>query len=93
MGVVKQEIERRLGERFQPLRLLVTDDSDRHVGHAGHDPRGESHFTVEIVARAFAGQSKVQRHRAINRVLADLLADRVHALVIRAEAPEAAGQG
>ena len=86
MGEVKREIERRLVAEFRPARLVVTDDSDRHIGHAGHDPRGESHFTVEIVADAYAGLSKVQSHRAINRVLADLLADRVHALVIRAAA-------
>jgi len=86
LGKVQDEIERRLRARFHPSRLAVIDDSDRHIGHAGHDPRGESHFTVEIIAEAFAGMSKVQCHRAINHALADLLEDRVHALVIRAAA-------
>ena len=86
MGSIQDEIERRLRETFQPTHLAVIDDSDRHIGHAGHDPRGESHFTVEIRAAAFAGPGRVQCQRAVNRVLADLLADRVHALVIRASA-------
>lgn len=87
MGKVKDEIERRLREGLKPTHLVVTDDSDQHIGHAGHDPRGESHFTVEITSAVFEGLSKVQRHRAVNRALADLLAERVHALVIRASSP------
>jgi BolA protein len=87
MGAVKDEIERRLRENFAPINLVVTDDSASHAGHAGEDPRGESHFTVDITSDRFAGLSRVERQRAVNRALADLLAERVHALAIRAEAP------
>ena len=87
-GPVATEIEARLQAALSPERLAVIDDSNQHRGHAGHDPRGESHFTIEIVAAAFAGQNRVQRHRLVNRALADLLRDRVHALVILARAPE-----
>lgn len=86
-GPVAAEIDRRLRAALSPSRLVVTDDSARHRGHAGHDPRGESHFTVEVVAAAFAGKSRVQRHRLVNEALADLLRDRVHALAIVARAP------
>jgi BolA protein len=87
MGAVKDEIERRLRENFHPTHLAVIDDSASHAGHAGHDARGESHFIVEIVSDRFAGLSRVERQRAVNRALADLLAERVHALAIKAEAP------
>jgi BolA protein len=87
MGEVKDEIERRLRENFQPTHLLVHDDSAKHAGHAGHDPRGESHFTVEIVSVRFDGLSRVNCQRAVNRALADLLEERVHALAIKASAP------
>jgi BolA protein len=87
MGVIRDEIERRLRENFAPLHLVVIDDSEKHRGHGGHDPRGESHFSVEIISARFVGLSRVQRQRAVNRALADLLADRVHALAIKAEAP------
>jgi BolA protein len=86
-GPVAAEIERRLRSALAPERLAVIDDSAKHHGHSGHDPRGESHFTVEIVSAAFAGKSRVQRQRAVNAALADLLADRVHALAIKAAAP------
>jgi BolA protein len=84
---VAQEIAQRLRAALAPERLAVIDDSEKHRGHAGHDPRGESHFTVEIVAAAFAGKNRVERQRAVNTALADLLAERVHALAIRAKAP------
>jgi BolA family transcriptional regulator, general stress-responsive regulator len=86
-GPVAAEITRRLQDALSPERLAVIDDSAHHRGHAGHDPRGESHFTVEIVADAFTGASLVQRHRLVNGALGELLRDRVHALAIKAKAP------
>lgn len=84
-GPVAIEIERRLRAALSPQRLVVTDDSARHAGHAGHDARGESHFTVDISAAAFTDIPRVARHRLVNRALGELLETRVHALAIRAE--------
>jgi BolA protein len=86
-GPVAAEIEKRLRAALSPERLAVIDDSEKHRGHSGHDARGESHFTVEVVAAAFAGQSRVARQRMVNTALAELLHDRVHALAIKAQAP------
>lgn len=86
-GPVAAEIAQRLASALSPEHLAVIDDSEKHRGHSGHDARGESHFTVEIVAAAFEGQSRVARQRAVNAALADLLAERVHALAIRAKSP------
>jgi BolA protein len=43
--------------------------------------------TVVVESGAFAGQSRVQRQRLVNRALADLLESRIHALAIKARAP------
>ena len=86
-GPVAQEIAQRLRGALAPESLQVIDDSEKHRGHAGHDERGESHFTVEIVADRFRGMSRVERQRAVNAALADLLKERVHALAIKARAP------
>lgn len=86
-GPIAPEIERRLRAALQPAQLVVTNDSARHRGHAGDDGSGESHFTVEVVAERFAGMSRVERQRAVNSALADLLRDRIHALAIKAKAP------
>ena len=86
-GPVAREIEKRLRAALAPLRLAVINDSARHHGHAGDDGSGESHFTVEIEAAAFAGLSRLDRQRAVNAALGDLMQGRIHALVIRARAP------
>ncbi|MDI1296473.1 MAG: BolA family transcriptional regulator [bacterium] len=86
-GPVATEIDARLRAALTPERLDVIDDSEKHRGHAGHDGSGESHFTVEIVSDRFIGQSRVARQRLVNAALADLLRDKVHALAIKARAP------
>ncbi|MGZ8997463.1 MAG: BolA family protein [Allosphingosinicella sp.] len=86
-GPVAAEIEKRLRDALAPSALRVINDSDLHRGHSGHDGSGESHFTVEIEAPAFVGQSRLQRQRAVNQALGDLMRQRIHALAIRARAP------
>ncbi|WNO53392.1 BolA family protein [Stakelama saccharophila] len=84
---VADQIAARLTEALDPTYLEVVNDSHHHAGHAGDDGTGESHFTVTVESRTFAGRSRVQRQRLVNRALADLLATRIHALAIRARAP------
>jgi BolA protein len=89
-GSVAAEIHARLTAALAPTRLVVRDDSERHRGHGGYRGEGgESHFTVEIESPSFAGQSRLARQRAVNAALADLLAERIHALAIIARAPDA----
>jgi len=84
---VKDNITKKLSEAFTPSKLDVTDESHLHAGHAGHRPGGETHFRVYIVSPSFEGKSRIERHRMINAALAAELADRVHALAIKAHAP------
>ena len=84
---LESEIRQRLEAAFQPSRLDVVNESHRHAGHAGDDGSGESHFSVEIESQAFAGVSRLERQRMVNRALGDLPGQRVHALAIRARAP------
>ncbi len=86
-GPVAALIEQRLRAALAPTRLVVINDSARHKGHAGDVGRGVSHFTVEIEAPSFAGISRLQRQRAVNAALGDLMREHVHALAIRASAP------
>jgi len=86
-GQVQQEMERLLNNAFGPSRLEVINDSAKHHGHAGDDGSGESHFTVVIEAGCFAGKSRLDRQRMVNKALGDIPGERVHALAIRAFAP------
>lgn len=88
---VADRIRDKLTLGLAPARLSVVDDSHRHAGHAGSRPGGETHFSIEVVAAAFAGQSRLERHRLVNTLLAEELAGPVHALAIKALAPDEAG--
>ena len=89
-GTVAQEMTELLTRAFAPSHLEVINDSARHRGHSGDDGSGESHFTVAIESAAFAGKSRLERQRMVNAALGDIPGNRVHALAIRAFAPEGA---
>ena len=84
-------ITEKLAAAFAPESVRVVDESHQHQGHAGHRPGGETHFRVYIVAEAFRGKSRIERHRMINAVLDRELAGCVHALAIHAAAPGEGG--
>jgi len=84
-------ITKKLTEAFSPQSLNVVDESHQHEGHAGSRPGGQTHFRVYIVAQAFKGKTRLERHRMINGILLDDLAGGVPALAIHAEAPGEGG--
>lgn len=92
---IHSRIEDKLRRAFEPERLHVMNESHLHAGHhhsgSGHhetfDGQGETHFRVRIVTQQFAGMSRIERHRAVNAVLAEELRDGVHALAIEPSAP------
>jgi len=87
-ATTRDVIAEKLTKAFAPERLDVVDESHQHAGHAGARPGGETHFSVYIVSQAFHGKSRIERHRMVNAALASELQSGVHALAIRAMAPE-----
>ena len=86
-GPVATEMLRRLNSALSPIRISLIDDSEKHRGHGGYNPSGESHFSLEIESAGFVGKSRVERQRMIYKALGELMQERVHALSIRATAP------
>lgn len=84
---MRDRITERLTEAFRPEALEVIDESHLHHGHAGWREGGETHFRVIVVAAAFTGKGRLERHRMVNETLAEELREQVHALAIRAKAP------
>ncbi|MDY8111106.1 BolA family protein [Fulvimarina sp. 2208YS6-2-32] len=97
---IKSDIEGKLEAAFSPESLAVIDESHLHAGHHhagsshhdGFDGTGETHFRVRIVSDRFEGMSRIDRQRAINRLLADELNAGVHALAIEVRAPGEPGR-
>ena len=88
MASVKDRIETKLREALTPNLLEVRDDSHLHRGHGGWREGGETHFHVTVVAAAFEGRSRIDRHRVVNGLLSDELKGRVHALSLQLMTPQ-----
>ena len=89
MGAISETIQDKLTAAFQPTRLEIVDDSDRHAGHAGARAGGQSHFNVTIESPAFSRTPRVARQRMVYKALAEELAGPVHAHSVKALAPAA----
>ncbi len=88
----KLTAEQSLLAAFAPEKLEIINESHLHAGHHHGDGRpfdgsGETHFRVRIVSSTFAGKSRLERHRAVNTALKQILDDGLHALAIEAFAP------
>ncbi len=81
-----QRLEAALRQALAPDELTVQDDGHLHVGHAG--ARQGGHFTVFIRAAAFSGVPLRERHRMVYAAVDDLMRGDIHALSIKAKAPD-----
>jgi len=83
---VTEQLRAALERALMPRSLEIIDDSARHAGHAG--ARSGGHFRVTLVADAFRGRSRLERHRLVYDAVAPLMHDGVHALNIVARTPD-----
>ena len=77
-----ETLRAKLTEAFRPDYLAVIDESEDHRGHGGWREGGGTHFRVVMRAPALAGMSRVERSRAVHRVLDAELKAGVHALAL-----------
>ena len=84
---LETRMREKLKSALRPSRLDLVNELHLHEGHHHSPGTNESHFRVLIVSEAFAGKSRVERHRLVNDLLSSELKDGVHALAIKACAP------
>ncbi len=84
---IADRIRTKLETALSPVTLEIVDDSHKHAGHSGAREGGETHFTVTVVSDVFAGKSRIERQRMVYGLLAEEMADRVHALALNTRAP------
>ena len=76
-------LEVRLRERLQPLRLTVIDESHQHAGHVGANDSGfGTHFRVRVASPLFTGKTRVVCHRLVYAAAQDFIDQGLHALAI-----------
>jgi len=78
----------KLEAALAPKLLVIEDQSHLHAGHAGSRPGGQTHFSVKVASSRFTGKGRLERHRMVYDLLAEEIAQGVHALVIDAQASD-----
>lgn len=85
---MKEVLWNKLTEAFEPVELLITDESSKHANHNPDARKGETHFRIKIVSKKFQGITKIEQHRLIYAVLGDEIKDQIHALALTTQIPE-----
>ncbi len=82
--MIQEQITQQLQAAFTPDHIEVENESHKHRSDRG----AESHFRVVLVSSEFEGKRLLARHRAVNELLADELANQIHALALHTFTPE-----
>ena len=91
MGII-HDIEEKIRHELAPEALEIINESHLHAGHQeSFDGTGETHLRIRIVADAFEGLSRVDRHRRLNALVANEMDKGLHAIAIEAKAPSEIG--
>lgn len=85
---MKNTMTKLLTQNLPTTFLKIYDVSASHAEHNPSARAGGTHFELTIVSLAFTGKSRVERHRAIYKILATPLKTHIHALAITALTPE-----
>jgi BolA protein len=85
---VRNALEARLRERFDPTHIEVIDESHLHVGHAGAKDGG-GHYRAVIVSEEFSGLNRVQAQQLVYRTVEGWMGREIHALSMQTFTPEA----
>ncbi len=84
---MEEIIKRKLEDGLQPEVLEVINESHLHVGHAGDNGSGQTHFRVKVVSNEFTGMSRVEMHRLVQDQLQEAFSKGLHAISISARIP------
>ncbi len=80
------EMRQRLAA-LAPDAIDILDESGRHIGHEGAKGGG-GHYQLILVTPQFRGLALPARHRLVYDALGPMMQRAIHALSIKAYAPE-----
>ena len=83
---VSEQIREKLAA-LAPESLEILDESSDHAGHEGAKGGG-GHYQLVIVSPQFSGKPIQLRHRMVYEALGTMMKKEIHALAIKAYAPD-----
>jgi len=79
---IKERIEQKLSQHLKPYELLVTDESEDHIGHSGYVQGGETHFRVFLRSKKLMGKTRLESQRMVYKILRSEMKNNIHALAL-----------
>jgi len=76
------QIKALLEQALSPSLIDVQDESHKHIGHAGAQ-NGAGHFALTIQSAKLANKNRLQQHKIIYEILAEMMQNEIHALKIK----------
>ena len=77
---IENKITALVEQKLATNHIYVINESNKHIGHAGDDGSGQTHFKLKIVSESFENLNKLQRHRLVNDIVKPLFSEGLHAL-------------
>lgn len=81
---IETQIKQKIRESYPNSEFELLNESHMHNVPAN----SETHFKLTLISDDFSGLRLIQRHRAINELVAEELAGEVHALALHTYTPE-----
>jgi BolA family transcriptional regulator, general stress-responsive regulator len=85
---IRDRMMAKLEAGLAPTRIEIEDESHLHAGHAGAHKGSETHYRIKVASARFSGKGRIDRHRMIYALLAEEIADGVHALALHTKTPD-----
>jgi BolA protein len=85
-----KQLEDQIRNALQVTDFQLRNQSKSHAGHSGVDDSGETHFKIMVVSPDFDGLGRLQRQKKVMDCVKPLFEQGLHALSIKALAPEEA---
>jgi BolA protein len=80
-------IKKLIEENFNPVEFELVNESRKHLGHAGDDGSGQTHYKLMVVSEMFQNRSRIDRQRAVMKVLNPAFSKGLHAVSMKLSAP------
>jgi BolA family transcriptional regulator, general stress-responsive regulator len=87
-GPYYMRIVQKLTDALSPTRLVLVDESHKHVGHREAPDLPETHFCLVVASSAFEGLRLLERQRRVYAILDNEIKERVHALSMKTITPD-----
>jgi BolA protein len=81
-----EQMKQRLAA-LTPASMEIMDESGQHIGHEGAKSGG-GHYQLLLVSPQFRGLALPARHRLVYDALGAMMKHEIHALSIKAYAPD-----